>query len=175
MLDTTEIHREVLALLPVIRRTIAKVLRSSRYYTDDHIEECMGDIVVQIFDYAVGKFDPSKGTAKSHFTTFAKGRALNWLDLAHRRFETCAPSVDSDDGEPMPVQFVSDELDAFAQLARAREAAQIREAFATLETREQDLIAAFSRTQNWGEAAREIGVSPATASRMRAAIVEKLG
>lgn len=175
MLDTTEIHREVLSLLPIIRRTIAKTLRSSRYYTDDHVEECMGDIVVQIFDYAVGKFDPSKGSAKSHFTTFAKQRALNWLALAHRSRETVAPSIDSDDGSPMPVQFVSDEPNAFAQLQRSREAAQIREAFATLEPREQELIEAFSRTHNWGDAAQEIGVSPATASRMRAVIVAKLG
>lgn len=173
MLDTTEIHREILGLMPNIRRTVAKVLRSSRYYTDDHIEECMGDIVLQIFDYGVRTFDASKGSAKSHFTTFAKQRALNWLHVAHRRFES-VPAVDAGDDETTPVQLTDDAPDAFASLVRAREAAQIRAAIAALDEREQALLAAFERSRNWGKAAREIGVSPATASRMKASIAAQL-
>lgn len=175
MLDTSTIHREILALLPDVRRTIAKVLRSSRYYTDDHIEECMGDIVLQIFDYGVRTFDASKGSAKSHFTCFAKSRALNWLNTAHRRFEAALPSACGDEGDTVsPHENIPAEHDTFAMLVRAQEAALIRAAFETLEPRERALLAAFERTHSWGEAAAEIGVSPATASRMKASIALQL-
>jgi RNA polymerase sigma factor (sigma-70 family) len=175
MLDTKALHAQILGLMPDIRRTVAKVLRNSRYYTDDHVEECVADIMAQIFDYGVRTFDASKGSAKSHFTCFAYSRALNWLHVAHRRFE-CVPDVTtSDEGE---VTSISANVPATDNpemlLVRAQEAARIRAAFTSLEPRQRALLAAFERLQSWSKAAEEIGVSAATASRMKAAIASQL-
>lgn len=159
-------HQEILALMPAIRAVVAMVLRNSRYYESEHIDECAADIMLVIFDYGIKTFDPSRGSAKSHFTTLAKCRALNWLHVAHRRFDHGA---DADIVEALPAVG-----DPFASLARAREAGRIREAFAALEPRQRALLAAFERLHSWGKAAREIGVSAATASRMKAEIAEQL-
>lgn len=172
LLVMLNIQREIVSLLPDMRRTVAKVLRSSRYYTDDHIEECLAEIVKQAVDYGATTFDATKGSAKSHFTTFAKCRALNWLHAAHRRFEAVPVMGDDDEGSTPVALHATD--DPFALLVRAQEAARIRAAFAALEPRQRALLEAFERTQSWGEAAKEIGVSPATASRMKAAIAAQL-
>jgi len=171
MLDTTKIQAEVVSLRYQMRRVVGKVLRSSRYFTDDHIEECLGDVMLQALDYGVRTFDPSKGSAKSHFTTFARSRAINWLQTAHRRFE--AVSIEADESGAI-VDSVEADGDPFVHLVRAYEAARIRAAFATLEEPQRALLAAFERTHNWGKAARAIGVSAATASRMKAKIAEAL-
>jgi len=60
--------------------------------------------------------------------------------------------------------------DPRVMLMRKQEASRIRAAFDALEPRQRDLLAAFERTQSWGKAAQEIGVSAATASRMKAQI-----
>lgn len=163
------IHGEILALIPDIRRTVAKVLRASRYYADDHIEECMQEIMSQALDYAARTFDPSKGSAKSHFTCFAKTRAINWLSMAHRSFEHSAVATDTDEEGSAFVPTEHD--DPFAVLLRKQEASRIRAAFAALEPRQRALLEAFERTLSWGRAAKEIGVSAATASRMKAQIL----
>lgn len=167
------IQREILSLMPDIRRVVSRVLRSSRYYAEDHIDECMQDVMAQAVIYGARTFDASRGTAKAHFTCFAKSRAINWLNRAHRRFETVVVTIDSDDdtGKTEPLQTSET---PFAILARKQEAAGIREAFEALQPRHRDLLAAFERTYSWGEAAKEIGVSPATASRMKAAIAAAL-
>jgi RNA polymerase sigma factor (sigma-70 family) len=169
MLDITKIQNEIIALMPLMRRTVAKVLRSSRYYSDSHIEECMGDIMLQAVEYGARTFDPSKGSAKSHFTTFAKSRAINWLQLAHRRFESVSVEADASVLDHLTV-----EADPLMLLMRARESARIRAAFASLEESQRALLAAFERTHCWGKAAEEIGVSAATASRMKAKIADAL-
>lgn len=171
MLDTSKIQAELVSLRPLMRRVVAKVLRSSRYFTDDHIEECLGDVMLQALDYGVRTFDASKGVAKSHFTTFAYSRAINWLQTAHRRFE--AVSIEADDTGSI-VDSVEADGDPLIHLLRAYEAARIRAAFAKLEESQRALLAAFERTHNWGRAAEEIGVSAATASRMKAKIAEAL-
>lgn len=175
MLDTKALHAQIIGLMPDIRRTVAKVLRNSRYYTDDHVEECQADIMAQILDYGVRTFDETKGSAKSHFTCFAYARALNWLHVAHRRFESVPDVTTSDEGEVTSISAnVADTNTPEMMLVRAQDAARIRAAFATLEPRQRALLAAFERLQSWGEAAREIGVSAATASRMKAQIAAQL-
>lgn len=174
MLDTTRIQNEIVALRPLMRRVVAKVLRSSRYFTDDHIEECLGDIIGQALDYGVRTFDASKGSAKSHFTTFARSRAINWLQTAHRRFESVSIDVSSDDDSGSVLDSVTVDGDPLILLMRAHEAARIRAAFASLEESQRALLAAFERTHCWGRAAQEIGVSAATASRMKSRIAEAL-
>lgn len=172
LLNMLNIEQVILSLIPDIRRTVAKVLRSSRYYTDDHVEECMQEIMSQAVDYGARTFDASRGSAKSHFTCFAKTRAINWLAHAHRRFEHVAVLADTDEATSGFVPVEND--DPFAMLVRKQEASRIRAAFETLEPRQRALLAAFERTLSWGKAAKEIGVSPATASRMKAAIAAAL-
>lgn len=165
------IAHEILALIPDIRRTVAKVLRSSRYYTEDHVEECMQEIMSQALDYGARTFDPAKGSAKSHFTCFARTRSINWLADAHRRFEHVVVSdTDEDSAGFTPVENDS----PFAVLVRKQESQRIRAAFAALEPRQRALLEAFERLHCWGKAAKEIGVSAATASRLKAAIATAL-
>ncbi len=175
MLNTQALHKEIVALMPDIRRTVAKVLRNSRYYTDDHVEDCMGEIMLQIFDYAVRQFDASKGSAKSHFTSFAYARSINWLHAAHRRFENVPDQIVSDEGTATTMsESLPDPGNPFLSLVRAQEASRIRVAFAALEPRQRALVEAFERTLSWSDAAKAIGVSPATASRMKAQIAAQL-
>lgn len=162
------IEREILSLIPDIRRTVAKVLRASRYYTEDHIEECMQEIMSQAVDYGARTFDASKGSAKSHFTCFAHSRAINWLSMAHRSFEHSPVAMDTDEESSGFVPTEHD--DPFALLVRKQEAQRIRAAFNALEPRQRALLEAFERLHCWGKAAKEIGVSSATASRLKAQI-----
>lgn len=166
------IEHTILALIPDIRRTVAKVLRASRYYADDHVEECMQEIMSQALDYAARTFDPSKGSAKSHFTCFAKSRAINWLASAHRSFEHVVVATDTDDGASGFIPTEHD--DPFAALVRKQEAGRIRAAFEALEPPQRALLAAFERTGSWGRAAKELGMSAPGASRMKAKIFAAL-
>lgn len=173
MLNTT--HQEIIGLRTEIRRVVAMVLRSSRYYTDDHVEECMSDVMLQALDYGARTFDPSKGSAKSHFTTFAKNRARNWLHMACRRFEVADEHTTGDEGETASyAAAVPAEGDPAMALVTSQELARVRVAIEALEGRERALVDAFLRLGSWMMAAKEIGVSPATASRMKSAIVDKL-
>lgn len=173
MLNTT--HQEILGLRTEIRRVVAMVLRSSRYFTDDHVEECMSDVMLQALDYGARTFDPSKGSAKSHFTTFAKNRARNWLQVACRRFEVADQHTTGDDGEIVSyAEAVPADGNPALSYATAQELARVRVAIEALEGRERALVDAFLRLGSWMMAARDIGVSPATASRMKTAIVAKL-
>jgi len=172
MLNTT--HQEILGLRNEIRRVVAMVLRTSRYFADDHIEECMSDVMLQAFDYGARTFDPSKGSAKSHFTTFAKHRAKNWLNRACRRFEVADEST-TEDGETVShTASVPADGNPALSLMASQERARVLAAVETLEDRERALVHAFLRLGSWMLAAKEIGVSPATASRMKADIVAKL-
>lgn len=166
------IEREIISLIPDIRRTVYKVLRASRYYTDDHVEECMQEIMSQALDYAARTFDPSKGSAKSHFTCFAKARAINWLASAHRSFDHVAIATDTEDEGSAFIPMEND--DPFAMLMRKQEAARIRAAFDALEPRQRALLEAFERTGSWGRAAKELGMSAPGASRMKAKIFAAL-
>jgi RNA polymerase sigma factor (sigma-70 family) len=172
MLNTT--HTEILKVRPEMRRVVAMVLRSSRFYTDDHVEECLSDVMLQALDYGASTFDASKGSIKSHFTTFAKHRAKNWLARACRRFEVGDEST-TEDGEIVShTASVPADGNPALSLMAAQERARVLAAVETLEDRERSLVHAFLRTGSWMLAAKEIGVSPATASRMKAAIVAKL-
>jgi RNA polymerase sigma factor (sigma-70 family) len=166
------IESEIISLIPDIRRTVTKVLRASRYYTDDHVEECMQEIMSQALDYAARTFDPGKGSAKSHFTCFAKSRAINWLAHAHRSFEHVPVLSDTDDSVSGFVPTEND--DPFALLLRKQEAIRIRAAFQALEPRQRALLEAFHRTGSWGRAAKELGMSAPGASRMKARIFAAL-
>lgn len=168
ILSMLNIESEIISLIPDIRRTVAKVLRASRYYTDDHVEECMQEIMSQALDYARRTFNPDKGSAKSHFTCFARTRAINWLAMAHRSFEHSPVAMDTDEDSSA---FVPTEHDSpFALLLRKQESVRIRAAFSALEPRQRALLEAFERLGCWSRAAADIGVSPATASRMKAQI-----
>lgn len=173
MLNTT--HNEIVGLRGEIRRVVAMVLRTSRYYTDEHVDECTATVMLQALDYGARTFDPSKGSAKSHFTTFAKNRARNWLHMACRRYEVADEHTVGDDGETAShCDAVAAEGDPQVSLISSQEIARVRVAVRSLEGRERDLVDAFLRLGSWLLAAREIGVSPATASRMKTAIVAKL-
>lgn len=166
------INAEIVALIPAIRSTVAKVLRGSRYFTDDHIEQCAADIMVDILDYGVRTFDATQGSARSHFTCFARKRAINWLSMSHRRFEV-APAPVELDGEPVdPLDNVPSET--FLDPLRALESSRIRMALESLKPRHRALLEAYVRLQCWSRAAAAIGVSPATASRMKDQIAARL-
>lgn len=172
MMNQTTVHREVLALLPAIRQTIKSVLRKSCFQGADHLDECMSSVMVQIFEYAVRTFDADKGSAYSHFTFFARSRAINWMRLAHHRFETRYPDVADEDGEMVSlVDLTASDVDV---IARHMESKRIRKAIAALRPRQRALLEAFERLGCWSEAGREIGVSAPTASRLKAQIAERL-
>lgn len=171
----SDTQKEILSLMPDIRRAVASVLRSTPYSADDDVNDCMGDLMTQLFDYGVRTFDPAKGSAKSHFTCFAVRRAKNWLNEAHRRREVSEYAGTNDDGESVSIfDQIASHDDTFSDLAREQETARIRAAIASLDERSQALIGAFYRHGSWGEAAKEIGISPATASRMKAKIIDAL-
>jgi len=175
MLNTAEMNREILSILPALRGTVAKVLRSSRYYTSEDIDECLSDVMVQALDYGARTFDPDKGTARSHFTCFVKRRALNWLTTKHRRFECAMPQVKSDDGGVISfAESLPAESDARLDLVRATEVARVQAAVASLRPVHRAVAEAFMRLNSWTDAAREVGVSVAMASRTKAALAALL-
>lgn len=172
MLNTT--HREIIELRSDMKRAVASVLRNSRYYSDDDIEECLSEVMLQALDYGARTFDASRGSAKSHFTCFAKQRAKNWLYAGHRRYEV-ADEVTTDDGETVShvSQAEAVPADGNPQLSMIteQELARVRRALDTLDERSRALVAAFLRLGSWYHAAREIGVSASTASRMKDKII----
>lgn len=172
ILSMLNIQAEIAALQSDIRRTVAKVLRTSRWYTDDHVEECTQDVIAKAMSYGVRTFDENRGSLKSHFTMFARNHAINWLTVAHRRFES-APLVTDTDDEGSAFE-PRDDNNPFALLVRKQEAQRIRAAIASLQPRYRALIDAFFRTSCWYKAGQEIGVSATTAHRMKMRIVERL-
>jgi RNA polymerase sigma factor (sigma-70 family) len=172
MMNQTTMHREILSLMPAIRRTIKSALRKSCFQGSDHLDECMSSVMVQVFEYAVRTFDADKGSAYSHFTFFARSRAINWMRLAHHRFETRYPDVTDDDGETVSlIDLTASDVD---DISRVMESGRIRKAITALRPRQRALLEAFERLGCWSEAGREIGVSAPTASRMKAQIAERL-
>jgi RNA polymerase sigma factor (sigma-70 family) len=170
MLNTT--HREILNLWSDMRRVVASVLRNSRYHSDSDIDDCLSEVMLQAFDYGARTFDPSKGNARSHFTCFAKQRAKNWLAAGHRRYEV-ADEVTTDDGETVShAEAVPADGNPQLSLLASQEMERVRRALDTLDERSRALVDAFLRLGSWIHAAREIGVSPATASRMKDKIIE---
>lgn len=165
-------NAEIVALMPAIRATVANVLRSSRYYTDGDVDECMSAVMVQVLDYGVRTFDASKGVARSHFTCFAKRRAINWLSSAHHRFEVSPAPVEVDGESVDPLDSVPSVT--FLDPLRALESKRIRMALESMKPRYRALLEAYVRHQCWSRAAAEIGVSPATASRMKDQIAARL-
>lgn len=176
MLNTTNtVQMEIAAMRGDIRRVVASVLRSSRYFTDDHIDECTSHVMLQALDYGARTFDPARGSVKSHFTNFAKLRARNWLRSGQKRFEVCDEYTTGDEGETAShSEAVPADGDPATSLVTSREMARVRAALESLEGRERALVEAFLRLGSWLLAAREIGVSTPTASRMKAAIIAKL-
>ena len=176
MLNTNAMHSEILNVLPAMRATAASVLRRSRYYTESDLDECVSCIMVEALDYGVRTFDASKGSVRSHFTCFAKYRAHNWLRLAHHRFESQMPQVVSDDGRALPMaEALPAESDPHLDMVRGQEIARVRAAVASLKPVHRAVIEAFMRTQSWTDAAREVGVTVAMASRAKAALAKLLG
>lgn len=169
------IHREIVELRPLMRRVVASVLRTSRYASADHVDECTSDVVAQALDYGARTFDPSKGSARSHFTCFAKQRAINWLQEGHRRFAASAISHVTDDGEAVAhADLLVTDGDPFTALVRARDRRRMVEALARLTDRERSLVEAYVRLGSWCDAAEVIGVSTPTAARMKAKIIAQL-
>lgn len=166
------IQAEIASLQGDIRRVVSKVLRSSRYFTEDHIEECTQEVIARALIDGAKSFDESRGSAKSHFTTFARCQAINWLGVAHRRFESV--QVDSDTDDESAGFVLRDDDNPFAVLVRKQEAARMRRAIEALRPRYRALVDAFLDKGCWYKAAREIGVSQATASRMKVKIVARL-
>ena len=175
MLNIQELQAQIIAIMPDIRRTIAKVLRSSRYYGEDHIDDCMSEVMIQVLDYGVRSFDPTKGSLKPHFTSFAKMRAINWLSLAFHRFEAATNvTTDAEGKSASLIDAIETNETPFSLMASAQSSARIRAAIASLKPQQRDLLAAFERTMCWRSAAAEVGMSPAAASRMKAQIVAHL-
>jgi DNA-directed RNA polymerase specialized sigma24 family protein len=176
MLNTKAIHSEILTVLPAMRATVANVLRRSRYSTESDLDECMSRVMVEALDYGVRTFDAGKGSARSHFTCFAKYRAHNWLRLAHHRFESQMPQVVSDDGRSIPVaEALPADSDPHLDMVRGQEIAGVRAAVASLKPVHRAVVEAFMRSQSWTDAAREVGVTVAMASRAKAALAQLLG
>jgi DNA-directed RNA polymerase specialized sigma24 family protein len=169
MLNTT--HREILNLRSDMRRVVASVLRTSRYYSDDDIEECLSFVMVQALDYGARTFDPSKGNAKSHFTCFAKQRARNWLYAGHRRYEVADETTNEDGETTSHSEAVPADGNPQLTMMTSQNMERVRRALDTLDERSRSLVEAFLRLGSWFHAAREIGVSPATASRMKERII----
>jgi len=174
MLDTmTELRNEIAALRPEIRRVVSRALRTSRFNKDQYVDECMAHVMACAMDYGARTFDPSKGSVRTHFTTFAFHRARNWLRLAYHRFEVADEYTRG--GETFShAESVPADGNPELSLVTARERARVFAAIEALETRERDLVKAFLRLGSWLKAANEIGVSPATASRMKTVIIAKL-
>lgn len=172
MLMMQSIHNQIVALLPDIKRTVASVLRSSRYASADHVEDCTADILTEMLDYGARTFDETKGSAKSHFTTFAKRRALNWLAMAHRRYASRDGSNGSDESMPNEIDAIPSET--FQSPLNALEAKRIRLALASLSAADLALVEAFEATSSWSAAAQAIGVSAPTATRMKQEICKQL-
>lgn len=172
MLNTT--HREILNLMPEMRRVVAGVLRFSRYYTPDDIDECMSFVMVQALDYGTRTFDPAKGSARAHFTCFARSRAKNWLVSSHKRFEVPDEHIGPDGEVCSHAEAIPAEGDPFRAMLANRDASRIRAALAALTERERALVEAFVRLGSWVSAADEIGVSRVKAHRMKVAIIERL-
>lgn len=169
MLNTT--HREILNLWSDMRRVVASVLRNSRYHSDDDVNECLSFVMVQAFDYGARTFDPSKGSARSHFTCFAKQRAKNWLASGHKRYEV-ADEVTTDDGETVSLaEAVPADGNPELSLFTAREVAAVKRNLEALDERCSALLDAYLRHGSWFHAAKELGISPPTASRLKAKII----
>lgn len=172
MLNTT--HQEIVSLMPAMRRVVASVLRTSRYNSEDHVEECLADIMLQALDYGARTFDASKGSAKSHFTTFAARRAKNWLHVACRRFEV-ADEVTTSEGEVVSHSAsVPAEGNPLLSLSSSRDKARLVAALEALDGTQRALVEAYVRHGSWLHAARELGMSPVQACRMKKQIVAQL-
>jgi DNA-directed RNA polymerase specialized sigma24 family protein len=168
-------HKEIERLLPEIKRTVASTLRGTPYHSEDDIDECFSTVVLEAVDYGARTFDPSKGSAKSHFTCFASRRAKNWLRATSKRRGTFSLSSGSESEDDVTLNVASPACDPLLSLIRQEDGDALMAIVQKFDQRSKDLLLAFMRHGSWSAAASEVGVSIATASRVKTRMMRRLG
>ena len=161
---SNEITTKALELMPAIRGMFAKMgLRQ------DQIEDATQDGFVFLVTYCLPKWN-GKGSVYTFAITAVKRRWFDSVDLHANRDDkrTTFPS-ESEYGDK------NSDLIADHRQADLREAVEESEWLANallfLSDRDRAILAAVQRNDgNWGAAANELGISPATASRARTRI-----
>lgn len=167
--ETTDYNALALELLPALRGMFAKM-----GLPQDQIEDAAHNGFVFLVTYALPKWN-GKGKLATYATTAVKRRYFDHIDLHGNQSAKRAsfPCEDGDWGSDLS-EFVADES-ALRDRERLEASEGLRDALARLSAADRKLLAAVeAHDGNWAAAARELGISKATASRARARIRESL-
>jgi RNA polymerase sigma factor (sigma-70 family) len=139
---------------------------------ESDVGDCVQDACVRAWSN-LEAFDASKGTFKTWCCTIAKNVAKNWRKASANRGHDSVGRTD-EDGEAAPLVDTLIGEDGRAEALRTMEAEWLGEALATLPDDERAFIRSINQGMGQTEAGALVGWSPATATRRRKAIAEKL-
>lgn len=142
---------------------------------EDHssdVADCVQDALVKAWA-SLASFDASQSAFKTWCSRIARNEARNFRKASanngHDSVGHCG-----EDGEPMELVDTLIGSDGRADALRTEEAQWLADALATLTDDERTFIRAINQGMGQTEAGALVGWSPATATRRRKAIAEKL-
>lgn len=139
---------------------------------ESDVKDCVQDACVKAW-VNMASFDADKGTFKTWCCTIAKNVAKNWRAAKRNHGHDSVGHTD-EDGEAAPLVDTLIGEDGRAEALRTEEAQWLAGALETLTDEERTFIMAINDGMGQTEAGALVGWSPATATRRRRAIAEKL-
>jgi len=167
MLNTNEVAAIYAAHSADITRVCAKYL--GKRFGADHTEEMAQEMALLLITRILPAYEPSKGDLGAFIRQAVANACKNYLAL-HRNNRHAAPTRGDDGKEIDPVDALACDATPFEAMARA----DLGAALSRLTERQRALVTAYLDLGSWGQAAAAIGVSNATASRIKAEAVDAL-
>lgn len=142
------------------------------------IDDCVNCAVVKVLE-GLATFDVGRGDFKGWASVIARNEARNWAKRRHNHAHDSEGGSDEhgDADEDGDADTLVDSLigdDGRAEATRTEEAQWLAMALATLSDDERAFILAINGGMGQTEAGANVGWSPATSTRRRKAIAEKL-
>jgi len=162
-------HTMTNEILLAMRATVGREIGTT--HTSD-VADCVQDACVRVLSN-LETFDADKGAFKTWCCTIAKNVARNWRKASANRGHDSVGRTD-EDGEAAPLVDTLMGEDGRLVAMRSIEAEWLGEALATLTDDERTFIRAINQGMGQTDAGALVGWSPATATRRRKAIAEKL-
>ena len=160
----------------LITENLATITRVCAGFHKFETVELVQMVCEHIAEKAAKHFDPSEGSAKNFVANVAKNKCIAFIKLhknSRRGASVDTVGVASKEGEP--VGHVTVDYDTpFTSLVRESDARRLFVAAAALDANEWRLFVEIHRTDRLGEIAVKLGVSNATITRARKALIAKL-